>query len=54
MGVILLTAMCAGGVSLWYKKRKLRKELKAQENNDEHNFKKNSKYPLTHKILHFL
>ncbi|MBS1268168.1 MAG: hypothetical protein MAG458_00890 [Nitrosopumilus sp.] len=38
MGVILLTAMCAGGVSLWYKKRKLRKELKAQENNDEHNF----------------
>ena len=27
MGVILLTAMVVGGVSLWYKRRKIRKEL---------------------------
>ena len=37
MGVILLTAMIAGGISLWYKRRKLRKELEAQENDDAQN-----------------
>jgi len=37
MGVILLTAMFAGGVSLWYKRRKLRKELEAEENDDTQN-----------------
>ena len=34
MGVILLTAMFVGGISLWYKRRKLRKELEAEENDD--------------------
>lgn len=34
MGVILLTAMFAGCVSLWYKRRKLRKELEEKENED--------------------
>jgi len=34
MGVILLTAMGAGGISLWYKRRKIRKDLENQENND--------------------
>jgi len=29
--------MFAGGVSLWYKRRKLRKELEAQENDDAQN-----------------
>ena len=38
MGVILLTAMVVGGISLWYKRRKLRKELEAQENDDTQNF----------------
>jgi hypothetical protein len=38
MGVILLTAMVVGGISLWYKRRKLRKELDAQENDDTQNF----------------
>jgi len=38
MGVILLTAMVVGGISLWYKRRKLRKELEAQENDDPQNF----------------
>ncbi len=33
MGVILLTAMGAGGISLWYKRRKIRKDLENQENN---------------------
>ena len=31
-GVILLTAMAAGGLSLWLKRRKMRKEL---ENTNE-------------------
>lgn len=38
MGVILLTAMVVGGISLWYKRRKLRKEFEAQENDDTQNF----------------
>jgi hypothetical protein len=38
MGIILLTAMVVGGISLWYKRRKLRKELEAQENDDTQNF----------------
>ncbi len=33
-GVILLTAMAAGGVSLWLKKRRMRKEL--EEKTDEY------------------
>ncbi len=37
-GVILLTAMAAGGISLWLKRRKERKELeKATTNNDSQN-----------------
>jgi hypothetical protein len=32
MGIILLTAMGAGGISLWYKRRKIRKDLENQEN----------------------
>ena len=38
MGVILITAMIAGGISLWYKRRKIRKELEASENDDTENF----------------
>jgi len=34
MGVILLSAMVAGGISLWYKRRKLRKELESHENDE--------------------
>ena len=34
MGVIIFTAMGAGAISLWYKRRKLRKELE-NANNDE-------------------
>lgn len=33
-GVILLTAMAAGSVSLWLKKRRMRKEL--EEKTDEY------------------
>jgi len=32
MGVIFSIVMLAGGVSLWYKRRKIRKELEAAEN----------------------
>jgi len=35
MGVILLTAMTVGGISLWFKRRKVRKELEQSEDNDE-------------------
>ena len=35
MGVILLTAMTAGGISLWFKRRKARKELENTAENDE-------------------
>ena len=39
MGVILLTAMTVGGISLWLKRRKARKELEeAAENDDTQNF----------------
>ena len=34
MGIILLTAMGIGSISLWYKRRKIRKDLENQENND--------------------
>ena len=33
-GVILLTAMTVGGISLWFKRRKARKELEAAENDE--------------------
>ncbi len=35
MGVILLTAMTVGGISMWLKRRKLRKELEKSSDNDE-------------------
>ena len=35
MGVILLTAMTVGGISMWIKRRKLRKELEKSSENDE-------------------
>ena len=35
MGVILLTAMTVGGISLWLKRRKARKELEKSAENDE-------------------
>ena len=38
MGVILLSAMTAGGISLWYKRRKIQKELETKENYDADNF----------------
>ncbi len=34
-GVILLTAMAVGGISLWLKRRKARKELEQSSENDE-------------------
>ena len=37
-GVILLTAMAAGGLSLWVKKRKAQKEFDESENKDAQNF----------------
>ncbi|HUU48188.1 MAG TPA: hypothetical protein VMW55_05330 [Nitrosopumilaceae archaeon] len=33
-GVILLTAMAAGGLSLWFKRRRVQKELDDAQNND--------------------
>lgn len=36
-GVILLTAMAAGGISLWIKKRKAEKELDEQQNEEPQN-----------------
>jgi hypothetical protein len=38
MGVILLSAMTAGGISLWCKRRKIQKELEGKENYDAENF----------------
>ncbi len=35
MGVILLTAMIVGGISMWFKRRKARKELEKSSENDE-------------------
>ncbi len=37
-GVILLTAMAAGGVSLWLKRRKAQKELDEAQNDEPQNF----------------
>jgi len=37
-GVILLTAMAAGGISLWLKRRKTRKELDEAQNDEAQNF----------------
>ena len=34
-GVILLTAMTVGGISLWLKRRRERKEFEASFKNDE-------------------
>ncbi len=36
-GVILLTAMAAGGVSLWIKKKRAQKELDEANNNESQN-----------------
>jgi len=37
MGLILITTMVAGGISLWYKRRKIRKELEDTKNDDTQN-----------------
>ena len=37
MGVIIFTAMGAGAISLWYKRRKLRKELENAKNDEATN-----------------
>ncbi len=37
-GVILLTAMAAGGISLWLKRRKTQKELDEAQNDEAQNF----------------
>jgi hypothetical protein len=37
MGVILLTAMAVGGISLWVKRRKLEKESVTSENDVSEN-----------------
>jgi hypothetical protein len=37
-GVILLTAMAAGGVSLWFKRRKAQRELDEAQNDEPQNF----------------
>ncbi len=37
-GVILLTAMAAGGVSLWIKRRKAQRELDEAQNDEAQNF----------------
>ncbi len=36
-GVILLTAMAAGGISLWIKRRKAQKEIDKVENEESQN-----------------
>jgi len=33
-GVILLTAMAAGGISLWLKRRRAQKELESQQEDE--------------------
>lgn len=33
-GVILLTAMAVGGISLWLKRRKMKKELQKSDESD--------------------
>ena len=37
-GVILLTAMAAGGLSLWIKRRKMAKELDESQNDETQNY----------------
>ena len=37
-GVILLTAMAAGGISLWLKRRKAQKELDEAQNDEAQNY----------------
>ena len=37
-GVILLTAMIAGGISLWLKRKKLQKESEESAKNDDTQF----------------
>ena len=37
-GVILLTAMAAGGISLWLKRRKAQRELDEAQNDEAQNF----------------
>jgi len=37
-GVILLTAMAAGGVSLWIKRRRAQRELDEAQNDETQNF----------------
>jgi len=36
-GLILLPAMAAGGIFLWFKRRKIRKELESAENDEAQN-----------------
>lgn len=37
-GVILLTAMAAGGISLWIKRRKIAKEFDEAQNDEAQDF----------------
>ena len=37
-GVILLTAMAAGGISLWLKRRREQKELERAQNDETQNY----------------
>jgi len=37
-GVILLTAMAVGGISLWFKRRRTYRELDEAQNNDSQNY----------------
>ena len=37
-GAILLTAMAAGGVSLWLKRRKIQKEIDEAQGDDTQNY----------------
>ena len=37
-GVILLTAMAVGGVSLWLKRRREQKELDSTQNDENQNY----------------
>ncbi|MFB5635539.1 MAG: hypothetical protein ACE5RB_02805 [Nitrosopumilus sp.] len=36
-GIILLTAMAAGGISLWLKRRKAQQEIENLKNNESQN-----------------
>ena len=37
-GVILLTAMAAGGVSLWFKRRRIQKEIDEAQSDETWNY----------------